>query len=364
MRDIAVTLLVFGSIPLILKRPWFGIIALTTIFAFATSKEPKQIPWTREAHVLAIFVAWMCITTVFAMFPDLAREQLIKVLKIQVMIFVAMMLIVDKYRLNLLVLTIALSIGFYGVKGGIFTIASGGIYHVQGPPGTFIEGNNEIGLALAMTVPLLYYSARQAVHRFARPALFVAMVLTAIAAIGTQSRGALLGMAAMGIMFWLKARQKFLLAGLAVVSVFAIVSIMPQQWYDRMSTIQNYQADSSAVGRINAWKMAWNMAKDRPLGGGFESFQWITFRMYAPDPDEVHDSHSIYFQVLGHHGFVGLALFLILAIMMWFSASRLRRETKALPEMHWLGELATMVQVSLVAYLSAGAFLGLAYFDY
>ena len=38
------------------------------------------------------------------------------------------------------------------------------------------------------------------------------MVLTAIAAIGTQSRGALLGMAAMGVMLWLKSKQKFLIA--------------------------------------------------------------------------------------------------------------------------------------------------------
>jgi O-antigen ligase len=44
---------------------------------------------------------------------------------------------------------------------------------------------------------------------------------------------------------------------------------MPQQWYDRMSTIQTYDQDQSAIGRINAWHMAYNMAKDRPLGGGF-----------------------------------------------------------------------------------------------
>ena len=88
----------------------------------------------------------MCITTIFAVYPALAEEQLIKVLKIQLMIFVAMMLITNKERLNWLVLTIALSIGFYGFKGGIFTIVHGGVYRVQGPAGTFIAGNNELGL--------------------------------------------------------------------------------------------------------------------------------------------------------------------------------------------------------------------------
>ena len=61
-------------------------------------------------------------------------------------------------------LVIALSIGFYGVKGGIFTIVTGGVYRVQGPPGTFIAGNNEIGLAIAMTIPLLCYCARHTIH--------------------------------------------------------------------------------------------------------------------------------------------------------------------------------------------------------
>jgi probable O-glycosylation ligase (exosortase A-associated) len=139
---------------------------------------------------------------------------------------------------------------------------------------------------------------------------------------------------------------------------------MPQEGFDRMETIKTYQSDASATGRINAWHMAVNMAKDRPLGGGFESFQPGTFALYAPVPDEVHDVHSIYFEILGEHGFVGLALFLALAFMTWRSAAWIIRRTRNDPENRWAGDLAAMVQVSLVGYACAGAFLGLAYFDY
>ena len=97
--------------------------------------------------------------------------------------------------------------------------------------------------------------------------------------------------------------------------------VMPQQWYDRMATISNYEQDPSAMGRINSWHMAFNLAKDRPLGAGFESFRDAMFAMYAPDPGDVHDSHSIYFQVLGHHGFLGLFLFLLLGVMTWRTES-------------------------------------------
>ena len=59
------------------------------------------------------------------------------------------------------------------------------------------------------------------------------------------------------------------------------------------------------MGRINAWHTAFNLAKDRVTGGGFDTFQGPTFRKYAPEPENVHAAHSIYFQVLGDHGFIG-----------------------------------------------------------
>ncbi len=215
-----------------------------------------------------------------------------------------------------------------------------------------------------MTVPLLYYCARQTHRAWLRAGLYTTMVLTALAAIGTQSRGALLGMAAMGVMFWLKSRQKFMIAVYAATAVLLVIAFMPPEWYERMATIKSYEEDRSATGRINAWHMAWNLASDRPLGGGFETFGREMFHRYAPNPGDFRDVHSVYFEVLGEHGFVGLGLFLILVGFTWFSASGLMRETKTIPEMRWLGELTAMTQVSMIAYATAGAFLGMAYFDY
>ena len=391
MRDIAVTLVIFGSLPFILWRPWYGIlvwswlgfmnphrlawgfattlplamvVALTTMVALLLSKEKNKFVWTREMALILIFLAWMVVTTTFSMYPWLAWDQLIKVSKIFLMIFVAAILINSAERLQALVLVIALSIGFYGVKGGIFTAITGGAYQVRGPPGTFIDGNNEIGLALAMTVPLLYYLARHVKQAYLRPGFLIAACLTAFAALGTQSRGALLGLGAMTVFLWLKSRSKFLTLVLIALVAAVVLPMMPEAWWARMATIQTYDQDASAVGRINAWKMAVNLAAHRITGGGFECFRDPTFWLYAPDPTNVHDSHSIYFQVLGHHGYIGLVIFLLLIAFTWFSASSVIRATKKGKEKHWLRDLMAMTQVSLIAYLSAGAFLGLGYFDY
>lgn len=391
MRDLIVTMVVFASLPFILKRPYLGIlmwawigymnphrmgwgfastmpfamiIAVTTLTGMFFSKEKMRIPWERETVILVVFIAWMGITTIFAVHHDLAVEQYIKVLKIQFMTFVTMMLISDRKRMDWLVWAIVLSLGFYGVKGGIFTLLSGGSSHVVGPPGTFIEGNNELALALVITVPLMRYLQLQTDRRWVSYGLGAAMALTMVAILGSQSRGGLLGLLAMlSILAWKSPKRITLISVLIVILPLALM-FMPDSWHNRMSTIQTYEQDGSALGRINAWWMATNLVMDRPLvGGGFESFSAVMFARYAPEPLNVHSAHSIYFQVLGEHGFVGLAIFLLLGLLLWRSCSSIVKEVGTTAEILWLADLARMVQVSLVGFSVSGAFLGLAYFD-
>jgi probable O-glycosylation ligase (exosortase A-associated) len=148
-----------------------------------------------------------------------------------------------------------------------------------------------------------------------------------------------------------------------LVAGTAMLSFMPEQWWDRMGTINTYEQDDSAKGRINAWWMAWNLAKSNFFGGGFMVSEPSIFAMYAPDPRDVHAAHSIYFMVLGEQGFVGLFLFLLLWSFVWFTAGRLRTQGRKLPQTLWLSHLGAMCQVSLAGYATGGAFLSLSYYD-
>lgn len=392
MRDIAVTLAVLALLPLILRRPYIGILAwswigymnphrlaygfareapfamligATTLVAMLFMKDRIRIPWTRETALLLMFVLWVGLTTVFSLQQDHSLVQFEKVVKIQIMVFATMILIRERHQLHLLVWVVVLSLGFYGVKGGLFTVLTGGGYHVMGPLGSFIGGNNELGLALIMVLPLMRYLQLQLDRKWQRNLMLLAMVLTVIAILGTQSRGALLGLAVMAIAMVLKSRRRFTLLLLAALMVPLSFSVMPSSWFERMASIQEYEEDGSAQGRINAWKFAINLAQSRPLvGGGFEAFHWRNFRQYAPDPFDVKDAHSIYFEVLGEHGFAGLSIYLLLGFFTWRSASWIIRSTRESVDMQWARDLAAMIQVSLVGYASAGAFLGLAYFDF
>lgn len=391
MRDLFVACVVFGLLPFVLKRPFIGIlltawlgylnphrlcygfmlsmpvvqiVALATMAGMLMSKEVKRMIWSRETIVLAVFIGWMGVTTMMAFHPDPAWTQYEKVIKIQILTFMSLLLLTSKVRIDALVWMIVLSLGFYGVKGGIFTIVNGGAYRVQGPSTTFIAGNNELALALVMTLPLMRYLQLQSTDTRVRLGLVAAMFLTALAAIGSQSRGALVAISLTGLMFWLKSRKKLGLGLLITLAAFTIVNLMPAEWYQRMNTINTYEEDDSALGRINAWWAAWNLANHEFFGGGFEVWRPLMFQLYAPEPGNVRAPHSIYFQVLGEHGWIGFMLFMSLIALTWAKCGSLIRMAKSRPEVLWARDLGAMVQVSLLGYMSAGAFLGLANFDY
>ncbi|TFW30677.1 putative O-glycosylation ligase, exosortase A system-associated [Massilia horti] len=391
MRDILVTLIVFGSLPLIFKRPWFGmvmwiwisvmnphsqgwgfartypfaaIIAATTMLAILFSKDKKRLPMNPVTVTFILFALWMGVTSLFAIHPDQIGEQWSKVYKIFGMTLVVLMLLTERKHIEWMIWTVVVSVGYYGVKGGLFTIRSGGGERVWGPAGTFIDGNNEVALAFVMVIPLMVFLRSMTANKWGRRALVASMLLCALAALGTYSRGAALAIGAMVIFLWLKSRDKFRLGVLIAIAVPALLLFMPDKWHERIDTIGTYQQDSSAMGRINAWHMAVNLANDRPLvGGGFQIYDAQVFARYAPVPDDIHAAHSIYFQVLGEHGYVGLLLYLLLGVLTWRTGSWVVRRTRAHSQLKWAHDLATMTQVSLLGFMVGGAFLSLAYFD-
>jgi putative inorganic carbon (HCO3(-)) transporter len=392
MRDIIVALIIAGTIPFILKRPYIGIltwvwlsvmnphtqgwgfavnfpfaaiIGALTLLSLVINKVPKTAPNVPVVLVFIAFILWMNVTTFFAVHPDLVYDQWNKVMKIMLMTYVTCILIRDKRHIQLLIGVIVFSLAYYGVKGGIFTLTSGGQHRVWGPAHTFIAGNNEMALALVITIPLLYYLQIITKHKLVRYGLVAAMLLCAVAALGSYSRGALLALVAMGGFLWLKSQHKVRLALLLILAVPLVLAYMPEQWTQRMDTINTYEKDSSVAGRFNAWGVAYNLANDRPfLGGGFEVTTRELFDRYAFNVEDVpRAAHSIYFQALGEHGYVGLGLYLLLGFLTWRSGAWIIRNTKNLKEYQWASSLASMIQVSMIGFATGGAFLSLLYFD-
>ncbi|CCE24403.1 putative O-glycosylation ligase, exosortase A system-associated [Methylotuvimicrobium alcaliphilum] len=391
MRDLVTAIIIFSSFPFTLKHTYIGVlvwswigymnphrlgwgfardfpfaylVAIVTLVSFLFNKEKKTFPKYGIVYVWFMFLGWMGLTTITAISTDISLIQLEKVAKIQLFIVLTMLMFADLERLTKLIWVIALSLCYFGVKGGLFTISHGGSFIVWGPPGTFIEGNNELALAILMVIPFMNYLRFINQNKWIKQGLIVAMVLMAASSLGSQSRGALLAASAMLLLFWWKSKSKIITGIFAVILAITLISFMPDTWHNRMGTIETYQEDTSAMGRINAWIASYNLAKDRFMGAGFNGILiGPVFHQYAPENSKKLVAHSIYFQVLGDHGFVGLFLFLLLGFLTWTTGSKTIKRTRGIKELENLNMLARMTQVSLLAYATGGAFLSLPYFD-
>lgn len=343
--------------------PVAQIVAVCTLVGLLASVEKRNPFLGAPAKWLAVFVIWMCITTAFAIHVEASFGMLVKVLKIDLMIFVTMMLVRTRREIMVYVWIMALSLAFFGIKGGLFTLASGGTWRVYGPSGSYIQENNALAVALIMTVPLLRFLQTTLQQRWQKWAMTGAMLMCGVSILGSQSRGALLAISAMLLMLWWRGRNK-LMTAMVVVAIGALVlGFMPETWWERMSSIKTYQEDTSAMGRLGAWTMATNLALDRFIGGGFAIWRDHLFLRYSPESPLVVSAHSIYFHVIGEHGFPGLFIFLSMWIATYLSAGWLRKNAGQQPETAWAATLGAMVQVSLVGFAAGGAFLSLAYYD-
>jgi probable O-glycosylation ligase (exosortase A-associated) len=388
MRSLLVALLVFGSLPIIVIKPhvgvlvwsWLGymnphrltwgfaydfpfamVVGLVTIAAWLFSREPKTLPWHPLVLLLAIFAAWVSFTTLFAAYPDQAQWKWDRTIKILLLNgFVTLGLITTRQRLDALIWVIVLSLGFFALKGAVFTLLTGGVYRLQGPPGSFIADNNAFGMALLMTMPLVRYLQLTAPSRWMRWCLVALLVCFLVTVLGTYSRGAVVGLAVTLVALVAKSRHRMRLALMAGVALAAAVQFMPEHWHDRVASIFAYEEDASAQARLDSWRYALEVAREHPVvGGGFEIFRGNE----ASTSAGYRSAHSIYFEVLAEHGYIGLALFLALGLGAYVSAGSVVRRARADRELFWAADLAAMVQVSIAAYAIAGLFLNLATFD-
>ncbi|MBF0110229.1 MAG: putative O-glycosylation ligase, exosortase A system-associated [Magnetococcales bacterium] len=440
MRDLLLTLIVFGSLPLIFVRPHYGVymwawltymtphrlawgfaydfrfnyfVALVTILAmFRSGEVRKGIPFVSPVFFWILFIFWTTVTAMNALEPGAAWAEWDRFVKIQVLVVVTYILIKEKKQIITLIAIIAISIGFFGFKGGLFTLIKGGYFRVMGPEYSFIADNNTFALALNMTLPLSVYFMIESKKLIVRLGLLGHNFLCVLAIFGSYSRGGLVALISMGTVFWIFSRKKVKAIAIMVFIVPLAVSMMPDRWVNRVSPMleslnmsfilasfplkslflndlelpmavseaivmidelgpkkglikddAEILQDLSVIGRFNAWAMARALAKDRPfLGGGFGAFTQGVFDRYTPGVFR-HDAHSIYFEVLAEQGYVGLFIWIFMHLTSlrcgWWVVSRCRKD----PELSWSATLAKMVMLGFVGYYTAGISLGLAYYD-
>lgn len=392
MRDLAFILLMLGLLPLAAARPfvgvllwcwfsfmnphrelwgfagtipWAAIIFGVTVLGCFFAREPRVWRFNLVTWLTLALMAAITVTSITALAPpedvwakwDLTFKALLGLL-------VTALLLSDRWRIHALVWVIALSIGYYSVKGGLFTLMTAGNYRVYGPSESMISDNNHAAVAFLIILPLMNYLRLHSAHAFVRGGLAAAMVLTLMSVVGSYSRGALIGLAAVAAVFWWRSQRKLVGAVVLGVVLAGSLSFMPAAWWDRMNSIGSYEQDASASDRLLLWEAAWKLALDRPLvGSGFRGpYTREVMDRVAPEVS-ARAIHSIWFEFLGEHGFPAFAIWLGMIVAGAVYTIRLARLARGRPELLWAYDLARMSQVAIVAYCVGGTFLSLSYWD-
>jgi len=397
MRDFIVLAIILGATPICFFRPYFGILMWTwvayfnphrftwgaaynfpvamliggaTLAGLPFAKDTNRRIFTLQTILLITLWGWYCVTTLHVAYDPIfashladSKIELIRTSKILLMTFLIIWLVSTKEKLRYLYLVTTLSFGFFAVKGALFALSTGGQYRVYGPPDSFLEDNNFLGLAFNMLLPMFYFMARNEQNKWLRRFLHLSFFCAVLATIMTYSRGALLGLGVVLFCLAFKSKKKVLNGFLLLVSTWGVITFAPGKWMDRMGNFFHGHLDSSAELRLNAWRFAFELAKNNPItGGGLKTFTPELYQRFTPGL-EFAGAHSIYFQTLAEHGFVGLILFLLLLATSVASLVRLRRQARSLPSAEWIIPYTHMLQISLLAYMISGAFLEFANFD-
>jgi probable O-glycosylation ligase (exosortase A-associated) len=290
----------------------------------------------------------------------------------------------SRTRIEALLAVFALSAASIIIPIGIKTAAGGGGYGqalgtVDNNTGLF-EGSILSSCAIGL-VPILVWFTRHGtifkpdwrVKTFCYALIFACLLIP----VGTQARTGLICIGALVVLLLRDAKRRFLYLGMIAAAGAIAVPLLPSSFSDRMSTIQDYQADQSATTRLAIWSWTIDYAGQHPFGGGFEAYRQNHFQFATRQTtgsgasesvsqqvltDEGRAYHSSYFEMLGEQGFPGLILWLLLhAIGLVRMEVVRRRYRKAEGEDAWVGPLANALQTAHFIYLTGSLFVGIAF---
>lgn len=342
------------------------IIAVTTIAALLLHGEVMKFRLDAVTIGLIAVTVWLFVSQANSLDPQNSKIYFDRFIKTLLFAILCAQTATTKLRIHALVWMFVLAIGYFAAKGALFTLATLGEYRVQGVPMTILEDNNHMGIAIATTLPMILYLRGAAARPWMRTALGLLFLMALFSIIGTQSRGAFVSLVAFGAFFFMRSRRKLAIVAVCALAVIPAIMFMPSKWTERMTTITEAGEDASFMGRVDAWVINTKFALERPLTGAGLRNPYLQDLAIKVDPvraPRAKAAHSIYFEMLGGAGFVGLLLYLSLLGAAFLKTIALQRTAGADGARPWQARFGYFAQMSLVVFCVGGASTSLEMWD-
>jgi probable O-glycosylation ligase (exosortase A-associated) len=347
------------------------LITITVFFASYLVQRHKVFSLRSSVFsYIFLFYCWTTLTSFFALAPEVGWGLWWDFTRLIVTVLLIGGTISNRRDLNLVVWAMLAGVASIMASGLIQVALSGGRSAVQGVQGSEFFGTNEVARLFGVAgLPYALFLSFHAQHPLLRKICRAIFVGCIIAIVGTFSRGAFIALAATFLFWALISRRRWMLVAQASALVVIVAVLFTDRAADaflsRMQTIQDYQNDGSFQGRLFAWDFALRTVAQRPItGGGFGVFRLDENPQNTSGEGSWRDAHSVYFETLGEHGYVGLALYLLVVIGAFLKASAIKRQCKGNPALYWERDLAIAVQLSLVFHLVGGLTISATYVQY
>ena len=343
-----------------------SMIAAVTLISVVINIGKQQFRFDAMTGLLIVLAGWMFVAQYYSLDPANSAVFFDRFIKLILFVLLCVQLASSKLRVHALLWMLVLGVGYFGAKGALFTLTTLGQYRVQGIEHTVLEDNNHLGIALATMLPLILYLRGQAAHKRVRQGMLLLFLMCCFSVLGTQSRGAFISLIAFAGFFWWRSKHKAsIFAALCLLAIPAI-AFMPSSWTERMSTIGEATQDESFMGRVDAWIINYKTALANPITGAGLRNPYQEEIAFSVDPERAENAkaaHSIYLEMLGGSGFVGLAIYLAILATAFLQARRLAHPRAGADPPQWARRFGYYAQISLVVFGVGGASTSLEMWD-
>jgi probable O-glycosylation ligase (exosortase A-associated) len=176
-----------------------------------------------------------------------------------------------------------------------------------------------------------------------------------------NSRGAFLGGGAMAVLTLAFAHKKVRLKMLIgmLLCVLCVYIFAFEKVTARLETMENYEEDGSAMGRVDAWIGALKLIKRYPLGIGGGGFKYyspeVIPEIVAAHGGQPRSVHSTYFEIATNFGIQGLSIFLMLILHTLYELYKIRKRSGTYDDIFYKTE-STAIGIGLVGFLISAIF--------
>ncbi|MQM39918.1 hypothetical protein KBTX_03958 [wastewater metagenome] len=229
---------------------------------------------------------------------------------------------------------------------------------VSGGPGWF-DNAGDLGVEMCIFLPVafcFFLFLKKRCSRWKQTALAMVPMSAALTILATNSRGALVGMAAIVLWVGLASRKRFRFVVLAIMVSIAAYAIIPEK---QISRIEASGEDETSNNRILRWGVGIEIMMDKPWTGVGPA-NWVIYypTHYPPEKGlEMYGlQHSMYIDAASEYGVPGVVVLFGIIFSAFMANAKTRNLGRALGDEFFVF-FSLGLDAALVGLLVSAAFV-------